>query len=333
MVSMRSFWSGSSISSLAPQIDLDHRGSFCTWSMLPSASTLPSCSTVTRRRWSARSPCRARPPPPSARRPAVSSSAVRSISCVGHAGHRLVDQQQRGSCISSMPISSHCFWPWRQAPAASRARSPGRWSPAPRRCGRARSPVSARNRSRHAACRPAMASSRFSNTCGSRTRSASGTCGRCRGWRSPARLSRSRSMLRRTTPAGVGPGLAGDDVHHGGLAGAVGADDAAQLAGVDVEVQAVERLEAVEADRDAVQVEDRPVAASVHRRVRRAGSTAARSRGMVAGSSRAHAAGVRPGSRARLPAIAPGPRCPRQEQVTSDEQRAQGEQPELGKAR
>ena len=33
----------------------------------------------------------------------------------------------------------------------------------------------------------------------------------------------------------VGPGLAGDHVHHGGLAGAIGADDAAQLAVVDIE--------------------------------------------------------------------------------------------------
>src|SRR5262245_603722 len=32
--------------------------------------------------------------------------------------------------------------------------------------------------------------------------------------------------------AGIGPGLAGDDVHHGGLAGAVGTDDRAHLAGL-----------------------------------------------------------------------------------------------------
>jgi hypothetical protein len=36
---------------------------------------------------------------------------------VGHAGHRLVEHDQRGSCISSMPISSHCFWPWLSSPA------------------------------------------------------------------------------------------------------------------------------------------------------------------------------------------------------------------------
>src|SRR5262249_46503498 len=45
----------------------------------------------------------------------------------------------------------------------------------------------------------------------------------------------------------IGSRLARDHVHHRRLAGAVRADDAAQLAGVDRERQAVERLEAVEA--------------------------------------------------------------------------------------
>jgi hypothetical protein len=54
----------------------------------------------------------------------------------------------------------------------------------------------------------------------------------------------------------VGPRLAGDDVHHRRLAGAVGADDAAQLAGVDRQRQLVERPEAVEADRDVFEIED-----------------------------------------------------------------------------
>ena len=39
--------------------------------------------------------------------------------------------------------------------------------------------------------------------------------------------------------ARVGPRLAGDDVHHRRLAGAVRSDDAAQLAGLDVERQSV----------------------------------------------------------------------------------------------
>src|SRR5438128_1926614 len=50
---------------------------------------------------------------------------------------------------------------------------------------------------------------------------------------------------------------AGDHVHHRGLAGAVGPDDAAQLARLDDQAQAVERLEAVEADGHAVEIEDR----------------------------------------------------------------------------
>src|SRR5262249_38900780 len=54
----------------------------------------------------------------------------------------------------------------------------------------------------------------------------------------------------------VGPRLAGDDVHHRGLARAVRADDAAQLARLDVERQRVQRLEAVEADGELLEVED-----------------------------------------------------------------------------
>ena len=42
--------------------------------------------------------------------------------------------------------------------------------------------------------------------------------------------------------AGVGPRLAGDHVHHGGLAGAVRADDGAHLARLDDQRQLVQRL-------------------------------------------------------------------------------------------
>src|SRR3990167_6591509 len=59
--------------------------------------------------------------------------------------------------------------------------------------------------------------------------------------------------------AAVGPGLAGDDVHHRGLARAVGADDASQLAGRDVQAQAVDGLETVEADVHVFQVQDAAV--------------------------------------------------------------------------
>jgi hypothetical protein len=53
----------------------------------------------------------------------------------------------------------------------------------------------------------------------------------------------------------IGAGLAGDDVHHGGLAGAVGADDRQHLAGVDDDREMVQRLEAVEGNGDAVEIE------------------------------------------------------------------------------
>ena len=52
--------------------------------------------------------------------------------------------------------------------------------------------------------------------------------------RSAARVIRSRSIVwPKNARAGIGPRLAGDHVHHRGLAGAVRADDAAQLADVD----------------------------------------------------------------------------------------------------
>src|SRR5690606_9105920 len=50
--------------------------------------------------------------------------------------------------------------------------------------------------------------------------------------------------------------LAGADVHQRGLAGAVGTNQAAQFAVVDVEVEIVEGTEAVEADRQSFNVQD-----------------------------------------------------------------------------
>src|SRR5712671_3611195 len=54
---------------------------------------------------------------------------------------------------------------------------------------------------------------------------------------------------------GIRAGLAGHDIHHRCLARAVRADDRSELALLDDERQIVKRLEAVEADRDAVQVQ------------------------------------------------------------------------------
>src|SRR6266446_2104452 len=55
--------------------------------------------------------------------------------------------------------------------------------------------------------------------------------------------------------ARIGPGLAGHDIHHRRLAGAVRTDDRSELAFLDDQRQLVQRLEPVEADRDAVQIE------------------------------------------------------------------------------
>ena len=60
--------------------------------------------------------------------------------------------------------------------------------------------------------------------------------------------------------ARIRAGLAGDDVHHGRLAGPVRADHAAQLAGVDVKIQVIDRLKAIEADADVFQIEDHALA-------------------------------------------------------------------------
>jgi len=52
----------------------------------------------------------------------------------------------------------------------------------------------------------------------------------------------------------VGPRLAGDDVHHRGLAGAIRADDGAHLARLDRDREIVDGAEAVERHRHGVQV-------------------------------------------------------------------------------
>ena len=56
-----------------------------------------------------------------------------------------------------------------------------------------------------------------------------------------------------------GPGLACDHVHHRGLAGAVRPDDGPKLARVDHQRELIERAEAIEADGDAIEIEQRSV--------------------------------------------------------------------------
>jgi hypothetical protein len=75
--------------------------------------------------------------------------------------------------------------------------------------------------------------------------------------------------------AAVRARFAGDDIHHGRLAGAVGPDDAAQLARLDVQSQRVERLEAVEADGDVLDVQNEPMRAIGSQRQRIARSKSA----------------------------------------------------------
>src|SRR5262249_933032 len=54
---------------------------------------------------------------------------------------------------------------------------------------------------------------------------------------------------------GIRTGFAGDHVHHCGFAGAIGTNDAAQLARLHGQSKFVKRLEAVEADRHVVEIE------------------------------------------------------------------------------
>ena len=165
-----------------------------------------------------------------------------------------------GSCASSMPISSHCFWPC-DRPPATRDRACVEPDDVEHRvdafsCSAEVCPEQSRARrcgrssARAAGCpRP----------CASRTRSASGICGRCRASAISVSSSLVRSYLAALEEdvAVVRPRLAGDDVHHRRLAGAVRADDGAHLARLDHERQLVERLEAVERDADAVEIEQR----------------------------------------------------------------------------
>ncbi len=55
--------------------------------------------------------------------------------------------------------------------------------------------------------------------------------------------------------AGVRPGLSGNYVHHGGLAGAIRTDDGAHLARLDGERKLVQCTETIEGNADAVEIE------------------------------------------------------------------------------
>ena len=212
-------------------------GSFA-WivSMSPSASTEPSCSTVTLRairrheihvvldhddrvlageaERAARPCARSR----SSVMPATGSSSSSSF----------------GSCSSSMPISSHCFWPCESSPAGRRATSveaDRRERAVDRRRLLAGEPREERRPHalvglhrelevlEHAVVPEHRRPLELAADAGMRDLGLGQA-------REVDRLAEER------TPR-VGPRLAGDHVHHRRLAGAVRADDAAQLADVD----------------------------------------------------------------------------------------------------
>ena len=136
------------------------------------------------------------------------------------------------------------------------------------------------------------------------------------------RLAEERGAL-------VGARLAGDHVHHRRLARAVRPDHAAQLAVVDGQRQLVQRAEAVEADGDAVEIEDRADATCRRRGVNDAGRRAgARELDVAAGAAR-HRASTALIAAARV-ARHESRDAVRQEQRDEDEHEAEHEQPVLG---
>jgi hypothetical protein len=151
-----------------------------------------------------------------------------------------------------MPISSHCFWPWlRRASALRRALQAHGLEDfvdalllVPSGCRTAR-------RTRRA---PALSAAR---DCPDRVAlehrrllelPADAEIG------DVASSSLVRSVRRRNRPRRIGPGLAGDDVHHRGLAGAVRADDG-RISPDGRDRQAFSALKPSKDDRDAVEIE------------------------------------------------------------------------------
>ena len=229
------------------------RGSPCTWSTLPSLRILPSCSTVTERAKRRRnamscsitttvwSPASSSSSSPVAWRseplmPATGSSSSTSFGSL-HEQHAdlqpllLAVAEHAGRAVA-----------WRlQADPLERGGDPVADAPAP-----AQQPAAAGSRY-------VSARSRFSTTV-----SDSNTVGV---WK--LRPMPRRTRLAADTPASGWPsnvivalrrlGEPGDDVDQRRLAGAVGADEEAQLALLDRQVDAVDGLEAVEVDDDAAQ--------------------------------------------------------------------------------
>jgi len=202
-------------------------GSSLTWSIEPSDSTDPSCSTVTLTPRARRRPCRAR----RRRRRGAVDFAQQFAVC--RFPNRSCRRPVRRPAAAAAPVPtacdfSHCFARATNRRRGGRAGPSGGRSPdfldavAFRRRIFARPQAEPRRRS------PASASSKLSHTgCGSNT------VGFWNFAADPQRAIAGSSslgqvgvgLIKRLFPC-RGPGLTGNDIHHRGLAGAVRADDA-----------------------------------------------------------------------------------------------------------
>ena len=255
-----------------------------------------------------------------------------------------------GSCISSMPISSHCFWPCDSRPAVrvallARGRSVSSISSMRSRCSPRRAARTACCSTPLSALQRELAGSR--TPCGARTPSASGTCGRCRA----RAISASRQLgqvdrlpPKNTLPASgrVLPVMTSIIVV---LPAPLGPMMQRSSPASSASESVVQRLEAVEADGDVVEVQDAAAVRRGRARRRRRGRPSAPSARRSATSASAFGCASRRRRRLRS---APSPRSSRaatrrlaaacgtrpttpsrQEQRHDDEQRAEEVQPEL----
>src|SRR6266568_2593990 len=199
--------------------------------MAPSAITLPSCSTVTLRAISSMkamscstttSECL---PASESKSSAVLSVSSSVIPATGSSSSRSC-----GSCISSIPISSHCFCPCDNIPARRRASGSSLIVSRELEILEHRVPLE------HGRLLELAADAGVGDL-------------------GLGHLGEIDRLPEEGAP-GVGLGLAGDDIHHRRLAGAVRPDHAAQFAHIDQQRQVVQRPESVEAHTDAVEVQD-----------------------------------------------------------------------------
>ena len=187
-----------------------------------------------------------------------SSTAVAAVSASVMPATGSSTSSSFGSCASSMPISSHCFCPCDSEPACQSRTSVSRMRSRMRSTVRFVSAVGAR-RSVARTERGALAASRILSL--DRMVLEHG-----RLLKLAADAERGDGGLveqGQIVPAleidlaGVRPRLAGDDVHHRRLAGAVGADDRAHLARRQHQRQPAQRAIAVERHLHVVEIEQR----------------------------------------------------------------------------